>query len=353
MSVTTSRPSGRSASDHGPRPAGATQTSERPADGPPHWVGAAGFYALALASKEHPIVLPALVWLAFEFRRPRYEAPRLRQLRERWPLWALLALVSVGYLVLRASIRGSVTTADVAPFIESLDAGTRFTTAVANWGEYLRLMLYPADLVVDYAPAVIVEASAGEPRFWTGLTVGIAALATMWWAWRSRPLVALGIAWFAVSVFPTSNLVIPVAAWLAERWLYLPSVGLSLAVAGAAALLLAWGRIPRLGLAALLLTLLVPLSVRTWTRNTTWRDSETVARTLLLEHPESYRAQWLVSKGLWRAGRRDEALAALDRAIRANPYAPKMSQQRALWRRAQARARGARPAVERRPLPAR
>ena len=49
---------------------------------------------------------------------------------------------------------------------------------------------------------------------------------------RSLPLVSLGLFWFALCVLPVSNLLFPTGVLLAERTLFLPSFGLSLAVAG-------------------------------------------------------------------------------------------------------------------------
>jgi hypothetical protein len=250
----------------------------------------------------------------------------------------MLVSVFAGYLMVRARILGAVATRDVAPFIDGLDTGTRITTAIANWGEYLRLLVYPSDLVVEYAPAVIVATTAADPRFWVGIAVGIGALAVTCWTWRSQPLIAMGITWFAVSIAPTSNLVVPIATWLAERFLYLPSVGFSLLVAGTFAVLLERVRAWRWSLVALTIAALVPMTIRTWTRNATWQDSETVAQTLLREHPESYRVQWLRAVALWRLERWDDALQAVNAAIAANPYMPEMQQQRAIWLRKRARA---------------
>ncbi len=304
--------------------------------GPARQVAVLLFYALAMGAKEPAMVLPVLLLLAMELRRPRSVVSHARQLRERWPFWAMLPVLAAGHLIARMGVRGAVASTDIAPYIGGLPTATRITTGIANWAEYLRLLVYPSDLAVDYGPGIIVAATAADLRFWAGLGIGIGAIALVLFTWRSRPLVAMGTAWCVVCLVPTSNLLFPIAAWIAERFLYLPSVGFSMGVAGAAAMLLERGTAWRWALAGLAIAVLAPMTARTWTRNPVWRDSETMAQTLLQEHPESYRAQWILAQGLWHASRWDEALEAVDAAIEVNPYLTKLQTQRKRWLRKRA-----------------
>ena len=117
------------------------------------------------------------------------------------------------------------------------------------------------------------------------------------WAYRQHRLAALGLAWFATVLFPSSNLLVPISQWMAERFFYLPSVGLSMAVAALAM----WtrtrleGRELRIAAVGMLLAVTL-LTARSWTRNQTWADTGTVIATLVTEHPESFRAQWFLGR---------------------------------------------------------
>jgi tetratricopeptide (TPR) repeat protein len=231
----------------------------------------------------------------------------------------------------RRAVLGTFTTHDVAPFIVALPAGTRVTTAVANWAEYARLMVYPRDLVVDYGPAVVLPSTATDPAFWSGLVVGLGAVALALVAWRRAPVASLGILWFAAAVAPVSNIAVPIAQWVAERFLYLPSVGFVMVLASAAT---RWPRLDirarrAVGTAAVLA--LLALSWRTWTRNATWETSDTVANTLIDEHPEAFRAQWLLGRALLAAGRTDPGFQALDNAIALNPNSMEPYTEKASW----------------------
>jgi tetratricopeptide (TPR) repeat protein len=104
-------------------------------------------------------------------------------------------------------------------------------------GEYLRILAFPSFLGGDFAYAARIPTL-------TGPTWGF-ALATLWWLLvlgagfallRRAPLLGLGLLWIFVGLLPVSQIV-PVGVLIAERLLYLPSVGFCLAAAGALALL--------------------------------------------------------------------------------------------------------------------
>jgi hypothetical protein len=304
-------------------------------------------YASALATKEDGVALPALL-VAVALLAPRAAdgaspdrsttegsvAVRLseaagateRRARSRprlladWPLFALLAAVLVGYLLLRHHVLGVLLHRDAAPYIVVLPAATRIETAVANFTEVARLLLWPADLVADYGPAVIVPATLLSVRFWAGVVValGFGALAVL--DLRRGRWIALAVVWVALSYAVVSNLVFPVGIWMSERTLYLPSVGVAFLAVGA------WGwlkagtsvqpRRPVLAVAALLVIL---GGARSWSRSATWANSDTVFRTLARDHPESYRAQWWMGRQLLDAGRLDAGLTWLRRATETDP----------------------------------
>lgn len=296
----------------------------------------AGAYALALGAKENGVVLPALlVAVSMLASQGGTSAPAVpgssdtvtarpaRWLREalaEWRLFAALATVLVGYLALRHHVLGTLFHRDAAPYIIILSASTRITTAVANIAELARLLLLPADLVSDYGPDVIVPAGLTSVRFWAGAGVGAGAIVLGALSHGSGRWLTLGVAWTILALAVVGNLVFPVGVWVAERTLYLPSVGVSFLALGV------WQRFgtgaPR-RLQSLLLgsvTVLILLGgVRTWTRNAAWADTEAVFQTLAEEHPESYRAQWWIGQTLVDAGRFDRGLEWLRRAGDLNP----------------------------------
>ena len=119
------------------------------------------------------------------------------------------------------------------------------------------------------------------------------------------------------------NVIFPVGVWVAERTLYLPSVGVSLLAVGLGQYAVGFLREPpaRLRWSAVgAATLLVLLGgARTWTRNAAWRDTEAVFMTLAKEHPESFRAQWWMGMRLIDAGEQTRGLEWLSQAVDLNP----------------------------------
>lgn len=279
-------------------------------------------FALALLTKENGIALPALVVAVEVFGRGTLVDERsLRErLRAQAGIYIGLVVVVAGYLVLRYWVIGTLAQLDTAAYVMALTPGERLSTAVANIGEVLRLLLFPAVLAADYGPAVIMPAGTGDARFWLGLLLGIGPVALAFLTRRRFPWLGLGTAWAVLSFLVVSNLLFPVGIWLAERTLYLPSVGVSIVVAGGLTALARSGDRKRTRVAwSLILVAIAAGSWKSWTRNPVWFDSESVVRNLLDEHPESYRAQWWLAGQLIDASRLEEGLRWYRSAVQLNP----------------------------------
>ena len=286
----------------------------------------AGAYALALGAKENGVALPALlVAVALlapgpEPSRPSGTASSQRSLISQWPLFAALTVVLAGYLAVRYQVLGTLVHRDAAPYIIMLPASLRMTTAVANVTELARLLLVPNDLAAEYGPNVIVPAALSSVRFWAGAAVAVGLIALGVLGLRRAKWIALGVAWTVLAIAVVGNLVFPVGVWVAERTLYLPSVGVSFLAVGA------WHRmahgaperVQTIFLAAVAVLVLLG-GARTWTRNAAWADTESVFLTLADEHPESYRAQWWMGQTLVDAGQFDRGLEWLAQARELNP----------------------------------
>ncbi len=249
--------------------------------------GLAVLYLLGLGAKEIAVTLPGVLLLLEMMRTD--PVPLATRLRREALVFVSLAAVLGAYLVLRMSVLGTLTGEVPAPALRGLSAGERILTALTVWPQYLRLMAFPRTLSADYAPGVLMVArSLSLPVIAGGLTLLI-------WVWgvvalrRPAPVVAAGLGWFVVTVLPVSNLLVPAGILLAERTLYLPSVGAALVLAGVVESVAhrAPARTRRLA-ATLGVAAGAALFVRTVERNPTWMSSYTVVNTLALEHPESY-----------------------------------------------------------------
>jgi tetratricopeptide (TPR) repeat protein len=148
-------------------------------------------------------------------------------------------------------------------------------------------------------------------------------------AWRARrayPVSSFGLAWVAVTLFPVSNLAVPIGTLLAERTLFSPSVGALLAIAGLAPWIAAraeasppWQQRAALTLVAAVLLL---FAWRSATRATVWHDDDVLYRQTVLDAPLSYRAHATLGRILFQEGDPGAGEREYRTAIRLYPYDP-------------------------------
>jgi tetratricopeptide (TPR) repeat protein len=268
-------------------------------------VGAAVAFALGLLVKEVAITLPATLWL-WEVLIERRPAVRIGW--RRLGGYALLGAVAVGYLVLRAYLLRDYDTRyrSITPPLEYL------YTQLHAWFYYVRLFLVPVGLCVD--PDYPMSRTFLEPRVLGGAVGFAGTVALCWWLRRRRPEVTFGLAFFWVTLLPTSS-VLPIAEAVNEHRPYLGNAGLALLVAlllGAALPRLVGARVAR-GVAVAVLATLAALTVA---RNRVWQDDLTLWRDVVQKAPRSGRAHLNYGLALFGRGRTQEALAEYNECAR-------------------------------------
>jgi Flp pilus assembly protein TadD len=267
---------------------------------------------LAAVSKEQGFVTPALL-LAAAMACP----PVRTALRRIAPVALVMTLLLGALLFLRAGVLGGLAGDEPAAPLQGLPAGERMLVAFGTVPQWARLLLWPAHLSFDYSPPGYVVAPVPGAVHVVALLL---LLAAGWVAWTSRtraPAVSLGIAWIAIALLPVSNLVIPTGILLAERTLYLASVGMVLAIAGLAAA--ASDRIASRTGTRLIVAAVTGIAVlgaaRSVARIAVWRDNERLLQQVAIEAPRNYRAHRTLAQHLDRQGRLDEAAREYRRSI--------------------------------------
>jgi tetratricopeptide (TPR) repeat protein len=203
-------------------------------------------------------------------------------------------------------------------------AELRLAHAVASVPTYLSAAVWPAGLAAyhPYPPAV------PGSRLALGLAaVALASLA----AWRLRsawPALATGWAWFLVMLSPSLGLM-QAGLWpgWAERFAYLPLMGLATLVAFAGADLIRHLRLPRPVGPLVAGALGCALAVTTRVQVATWHDTLTLLSHATRVEPGSAVMHFNLGSTLIWAGRHAEARAELEEALRLEPaYADAHSQ---------------------------
>ncbi len=185
---------------------------------------------------------------------------------------------------------------------------------------YLRLALWPAGLNLDHDVRLVT--SLADPAALLPLAALAAIAIAVVLLRRRAPLAVAGVVFFVLTIAPESS-VLPITDLMFEHRMYLPLVGLLIVVAGllrAVPALARPGRVP-----ALLAVLAIPLAVVTRERNEAWRTEISLWTDAAAKSPGKARPRQSLGLAYARAGRLEEAEAALRAAIArdssfADPY---------------------------------
>ncbi len=174
---------------------------------------------------------------------------------------------------------------------------------------YLGLLLWPAHLQMDRQ---LMQGGAWL-HFLTvaGIFIAIGFICLLR---RAQPLVRFGLAWFILTILPVSGL-LNLTASAAEHWLYVPAVGLYLAVAVGVGQLRIRPRI----LVPVSTMAIVAFGIRTAVRNQDWATGATIYTATAKAAPHSLRVRNNLGLTFTEEGHYRRALTELRAAERANP----------------------------------
>jgi hypothetical protein len=279
-------------------------------------------YVFGCLIKENALVLPALLGMAelTLLRDPEPIVSRLVRLRP----WILaMALLGVAFLWIRGRVIGNFVGSFTAEGLVGLSWGGRALTMLGVVPYWLRLLLWPAHLQEDYSPGEIVGTDHFGLDQAAGAMILLGSLALIVLCWRRRPAVSFGFLWFFVSILPVSNVIVPTGIVLAERTLFLPSVGIMLALGeGFDALRERLASAPpwaRPAAAWFLAALVAAGTVRSAFRMATWRDARHLWGQTVLDSPRSYRSLRTFAYMMQKLGKPDRFEVYMKEAIEEYP----------------------------------
>lgn len=288
---------------------------------PRDWLVLGAWYVVASLSKEHGLTLPAFLVLV-ELLLVRGElSMRLRRL---WGGYAALALAAAGLVAVRfAVIGGEFSDNWVAEALDGLDLRGRILTMLMMVPEWLRLLVWPAHLRLDYAPQEFVSSTRWGAAEVTGALVVLATAVGLVALRRRAPAASFGLGWMVLAIAPVSNILVPTGSLIAERLLFLPSAGFLLALGALAAM--AWEGPRRLsprgwqGLACTVGALALLGILRSAERQRVWRNEAMLSVRSVQDAPRSYRTQRAYADILFQLGQDSLALEAYRQSIALAP----------------------------------
>lgn len=196
---------------------------------------------------------------------------------EKIPLFALAAASSVITYMAQSS-SGSVVE------LERFSITSRLLNSTVAYVKYILAMFYPADLGIWYP----FEAQIGILTLVGAIASLLVITAIAIWQFRARPYIAVGWFWFVGTMVPVIGLVQVGAQAMADRYTYIPYLGLFLIVVWGAAELIERFEIDVRVAAVVTAIVIVALTYVAFTQASYWRNSETLYTRTLAVTKENY-----------------------------------------------------------------
>ena len=288
----------------------------------PNWkryLGVMGVLVLGLMSKPMLVTLPCTL-LLLDYWPLRRLGENWQELRERLPgllLEKLPFFVPVA-LVSMLTLYGAETTHGL-PGLAELSWGDRMGNALLGYGLYLKKMVWPVDLAAIYPhPSFSGSLSVGSVVF---ATLGLVSISLgVWWRrWSSRYLV-VGWLWYLGTLIPVSGLLQSGYVAMADRYAYVPLIGVFVMLAwGVAELAQKNRQLRKTWLLGAGVGMLIVLATLTRTQLRHWENTTT-----LFEHALDVTSNnFIVHNGLGMElrdqGEYEKALEHFQEAVRIHP----------------------------------
>jgi tetratricopeptide (TPR) repeat protein len=274
-------------------------------------------FALALLSKPMAVTLPVVLLLLDFWPLGRLRAEHTLMLGRRLRGHAVLLAEKIPLFALSLA-SGIVTLAAQQAAIASIEIVTpsdRLMNAVVAYVTYLRDTIAPTRLTLLYPLDPVDFLTSFLPSL---LTLAAISFVAVGWR-RSHPWLLFGWLWYLLTLLPVIGLIQVGGQSHADRYMYLPSIGLFLALGAVVARLsgAAWKK-ALLALAPAL----VFYSFMAWVQLGYWSGSYMLCARALDVLGENYEAHVILGGSYLRQGRVREAETHARKALALNPSAP-------------------------------
>jgi protein O-mannosyl-transferase len=283
-------------------------------------------FACGLMSKPMLITTPIILLLLDYWPLNRSQKSEVRSQKSSNPPWTKLVVEKVPLFVL--SIGSCVATLWAQNFAlgstQFLPLQWRVTNALFSYFEYVRQMFWPVDLIPFYVHP------ENRLEIWRLLIAAISLIALtaiVIVRRKQNPYLLVGWLWYLVMLIPVIGIVQVGLQGHADRYTYLPQIGLDIALVW-----LIWdltksclprrsasakaGRPQKIVLSAAAAIVLITLSSLSWKQTTHWRDTEALWRHTLAVTPDSDVAHAGLGGILFVRGQIDESIDHYERALR-------------------------------------
>jgi protein O-mannosyl-transferase len=249
------------------------------------------WFVCGLLAKPTVVTLPFVLvllnyWPLGRLQQGRYAVPLSQTLRPLWPLFVLTALSCV--LTVRAQHDALLT-------CQQLPISIRFGNAFLAYARYMLRFFWPVDLIPFYT---YPTADGFAAKVAVSVALLLLVMAFVWRLRHTRPYLLVGWLWFLGTLVPVLGLVQVGVQSIADRYTYIPSMGL--------AIMTAWGLrdLARAGprlmptIAGIAIAALFALAYQTVAQIGYWSDSDTLWRRTIAVDPANFMGHYLLGLSL-------------------------------------------------------
>jgi len=279
-----------------------------------HYAAVLIFFTLGLLSKPMVATLPFVLLLLDLWPLDRWRPGtgfwhQARTLTlEKLPLFVL----ATGSLVLTFAAQREI---DAVAGFQNLPLAVRLSNAALSYVGYIGKMIWPRGLVAFYpyheslSSTVVAGCSAGLAAMTVAAVV----------AWRRAPYVTVGWLWYVGTLAPVIGIVQVGGHAMADRFTYVPLVGMFILIAWGGAALLARAGLPRASLMASAALVVAGCAVVARGQALHWRSGVALWQHATLVSPDNARAHANLGVALARNGQRGAAIVEYEEALRLDP----------------------------------
>ena len=237
------------------------------------------------------------------------KSPILKAVMEKTPLF-LMSLFSCVVTVMAQQEAGAISTLEIVPF------KLRIANGLVSFVAYMGKMIWPQDLAVFY-PHPVSDLQIWKPVA-AGLFLLIVSTVALWVAQRCR-YVIVGWLWYLGTLVPVIGLVQVGEQAMADRYTYVPLIGLFIVVVwGFADLVKGW-RSRRWVVSVSAAVMVLALMAGSWLQVAHWKNSVKLFKHALDATSNNYVAHYTLGNALALQRNLTGAISHYNKALQINP----------------------------------
>jgi tetratricopeptide (TPR) repeat protein len=283
-------------------------------------------FAASLLSKSMAVTLPFVLLLLdywplerISVSEPSVTDTKVKCHRSDIPKASLTRLIAekIPFFVMSAVICAVTYTVNqrigTISVVSRLPIASRIDNALVSYIKYILMMMWPKGLAVLYPHPI-----SGLPKWQPVISflILVAVSAAVIYAGRRRRYLAVGWFWYLGTLFPTIGIIQAGAQAYADRYSYIPLIGLFIIIAWGLPDLLAKWRYKRILLSTSAVIVVLALSICSFFQTRYWKDSITLFQHAVDVTRNNSQMHYNLGTALTRQGRLDEAIVQFRKAVK-------------------------------------